>query len=31
MLASCFGLVWWSYRDAIDVPASGTSPASTRS
>jgi cytochrome c oxidase assembly protein subunit 15 len=31
MLASCFGLAWWSYRDAIDVRASSTSPAPTRS
>lgn len=23
MLAACFGLVWWSYRDAIDAPAAG--------
>jgi cytochrome c oxidase assembly protein subunit 15 len=31
MLASCFGLAWWSYRDAIDVRASGAPLASTRS
>lgn len=31
MLATCFGLAWWSYRDAIDAPASDAVPASPRS
>jgi cytochrome c oxidase assembly protein subunit 15 len=31
MLASCFGLAWWAYRDAIDAPSTGSAaPASLR-